>query len=77
MNSLQESTATFSPCRTYRYSLWRRWGAPASANAAGSEAATATAAASVGTGTAWGAAGATGATGAVWGCSCADTESVM
>ena len=28
MNSLQESTATFSPCRTYRYSLWRRRGAP-------------------------------------------------
>ena len=28
MSTLLESTAAFSPCRTYRYSLWRRWGTP-------------------------------------------------
>ena len=28
MSTLLESTAAFSHCRTYRYSLWRRWGMP-------------------------------------------------
>ena len=28
MRPILNSTTTFSPCRTYRYSLWRRWGRP-------------------------------------------------
>jgi hypothetical protein len=28
MSNEMQRDATFSPCRTYRYSLWRRWGAP-------------------------------------------------